>query len=98
MANVRAGNTWFVDSTGTLVQSSGDQATVKYLVISGSHATNIGSVTLSDNAPSKSTKFTLYVTAGNTISLDFSSDPVAFFGGIDVTAISNVKATIVLKG
>lgn len=98
MANVRSGNTWFVDATGTLAQTSGDQAFVKYVTIAGSHASAIGSITLSDNAPSKSMKFKLYVPAGQTVCLDFATDPVAFFGGIDVTALSNVTATIVLKG
>lgn len=97
MANVRSGTTWFVDTDGTLSATS-DQFYVSYIILTGSHASSIGTVTLKDNAPQANTKFTLYVPAGNTYVMDFSKEPQAFYGGIVVSGLSNAKATIVVKG
>lgn len=97
MANVRSGTTWFVDSTGSLAASQ-DQFYVSQIIISGSHASSIGNIVLKDISPSANIKFTLYVPAGQTYVLDFSKDPQAFYGGINVSTLSNVVATIVVKG
>lgn len=90
MANVRSGNTFYVDSTGTLT-SIGTKVSYILLSSTGANAT----VTLQDENTSANV-MTLKIDAAHGSQLfDFSRIPLFFPGGVKISAISNAVATVV---
>ena len=90
MANVRSGNSFYVDSTGVL---SSLGVKVFYIVLTA----NGGSPTieLSDTA-SGSKKIVLKLHSGQASEVfDFSRNPLFFGGGMEVTSINHAVVTIV---
>lgn len=93
MANVRAGNTIFIDSTGTAIDKT---VKVAYMVVVG-HS-GAGDFDLLDNTPGQATKMHVEAASGSTVYLDFSKYPILFSEGVVVETATNVHATLVLAG
>lgn len=96
MANVRCGNSIYVDSTGLVTASTDKNVKVAYIIYTGALAAD--AITFKDTGTSGSLKMTLKsaVAADSTV-FDFSLRPLVFPGGIYVSAISaNSTATIII--
>ena len=90
MANVRAGNTLYIDSTGTVHTGS---CNVYYVTLTSTGANAV--VALQDPSNSAN-KINLKLDAAyGTQLFDFSSLPLFFGGGIAVSTITNAIVTIV---
>lgn len=92
MANVRNGNTIYVDSTGDLTTTA---TRVYYIVLAASAANAI--LTLQDSGANVNKLTISTPTDKDSRVLDFSSRPLFFPGGVSVTAITNGVATIVAE-
>lgn len=92
MANNRAGNIQYIDSTGVISEKKGVK--VFYIYISGS--TTSPNLELSDPV---SGALLFKSTPGVTGSefLDYSAVPLIFPNGLEVTAINNVVAMLTLR-
>lgn len=92
MANVRSGNTHYIDSTGTLTADKNDK--VAYVVLTASSANAV--ILLTDAGSGTRSKIDLRVaTAGTTQVFDFSEVPLVFSNGVRVGTLTNAVATIV---
>jgi len=90
MANVRSGNSYFIDATGNL---SHPNIKVVYVVYRATNATN--NVIIKD-VTTGATKLDLSaVNANETFMLDFSECPLLFPNGIDVTTATACKVTLI---
>jgi hypothetical protein len=99
MALTRAGNTICTTATGTYTPSSSEPLYVAYLLISPSTAgSGTPSATITDAANSPNTKMVLATPNTTTTLLRFEDNPVQFYGGITVSAISGASVTIIFKG
>lgn len=90
MANVRVGNSVYVDSTGNL---GTDPVKVVRILVTATAASAV--VVLADAAAS-SKKFDLRVaTSGETVQFDFTLSPVLFPGGVKVVTLTNAIVTVI---
>lgn len=92
MANVRNGNSYYVDSTGTL--DIGALAVASILLTSNGGA---GTITLQDNTAPATNKMTIKVPNNESVLIDFNLKPVSFAKGIVVSALTTALATIVFQ-
>jgi len=93
MANVKSGNTWYIDSTGDLDGSISYTAlNVHHIVVTSTGSA--GTITLQDAATNVN-KISLAVEANKTLHIPLRDNPIAFSGGIGVSALSNCTASIV---
>lgn len=92
MANVRNGNTIFIDSTGDLTIT----ATRVYYVTITATAAN-ASITLQDSGANVNKITVSTPTDDDTRILDFSTRPMFFPGGVSVSAIANCVATLITE-
>lgn len=91
MANVRNGNSVYIDSTGT-VDASGVRVVGIVLTSTAANAVLV----LTDNAGSPVNKCDLRVaTSGESQFFDFSISPLWFPSGLKVGTLTNAKAMIV---
>lgn len=98
MANVKSGNTWYIDSTGSLVLTSVTTATainLIYLVLTPTAAN--GRIVLEDDLTG-SVKLD-FRTGSELVTevLDLSTYPITFSNGINVATLTNAVATLVIK-
>ena len=92
MANVRSGNTFYVDSAGDLTTTG---TRVYYILVS---AINNGAVLILQDATSHVNVIRLAASNDKDTHLyDFSARPLFFPGGIEVDTITNMNATIVAE-
>ena len=92
MANIRNGNTWYVDATGSL----GDDRDVLVAYITVTATASFGRVVLADQVTG-SLKMDLRVaTNGDTQLFDFSSKPIRFPNSISVATLTNAIVTLVI--
>jgi uncharacterized protein YfaS (alpha-2-macroglobulin family) len=92
MANVRNGNTVYVDATGDLTTSG---TRVYFIVLTPTSGS--ASIVLQD-AGANVNKFRADQTASNgTQVYDFSARPLYFPGGVAVSTLTNCTATIVAE-
>lgn len=98
MANLRLGNSIFVDSTGTLTGATEKNSLVAYVIVTATAASAIlklGDPSLTAN----NLKIDLRVaTSGLTQIFDFSATPIVFPNGVSAITVTNCNACIVLKG
>lgn len=92
MANIRSGNTYYVDSTDTL--EIGALAVSSIILTSDG---GDGQLILQDPAVSPATKINLKVLDGESLFIEFEKDSLFFPNGIQVSTLSNAVATIVFK-
>lgn len=91
MANIRNGNTHYVDSTGTLSETKNVRVTGIVLT-----ATTAGAVLVLKDPSTSALKIELRVAATNTSQyFAFRETPLYFPNGISVFTLTNAKATIV---
>lgn len=95
MANVRCGNSIYVDSTGAI---TGSEKNVKVSYISFTSDAAADTITFKDSSTSGALKLTIKAAvADETVFLDYSFRPLLFPNGIYISAISaNCTACIVL--
>jgi hypothetical protein len=95
MANVRCGNSCYVDSTGYISATGSKQVKVAYITFTSDAAAD--TITFKDASTSGALKMTVKsAVADETVVLDFSTTPLVFPNGIYVSAISaNCTATII---
>lgn len=92
MANVRNGNTIFVDSTGDLTTTG---TRVYYITVTATAAN--ASITLQDSGANVNKITVSTPTDDDTRILDFSMRPMYFPGGVAVSAIVNCVATLITE-
>lgn len=93
MANVRNGNTWFLDSSGQLDESN---TKVAYILFTPGAANDV--LRLSDSSGG-SDKIELKLDSASSQLFDFSSNPLVFPNGIYVTQLTaGAKASLVVIG
>ncbi len=91
MANVRSGNSHYVDSTGTL---EADDCQIAGVLLTSTAANAV--VVLQTNHGTPKNKLTLKLAAdGSTQFFDFSQAPVAFPGGLKVGTLTNSIVTVI---
>lgn len=91
MANVRNGNTVYVDATGAITDSG---AKVAGVVLTATAANAV--LVLQDSSGSPVNKVDLRVaTSGSSQFFDFSVTPLWFPNGIEIGTLTNAKAMIV---
>ena len=96
MANALNGNTFFVDTVGTL-ELGNAASNIKVIAILFTATATGGTMTIKDNASSGPiTKTVLSGPNDNeTKFFDLSSSPLVFPNGITVTSVTNANATMV---
>jgi len=93
MANTRNGNTWFVDTTGTLT-TTGKNLTVTHIFYRSGASPS--TCTIKDG--SSDVKFVLSkANASEMEALDFSANPITFRTSINVSTLTNCTLTFVLQ-
>lgn len=90
MANVRSGNTHWVDALGVLTSDS-----VKVAGITVTATAANAQVGLADSAGTTSKIELRVATSGETKHFDFSASPLIFPTGMKVTALANANATVI---
>lgn len=95
MANTRNGNTWHVDSAGTLTTDK--NVKVSHILFTSSGAGD--SIVITD-ASGGNDKITLkQATANDTKQFEFEQSPLVFPNGIHITSLSTgAKAVLVIAG
>jgi hypothetical protein len=92
MANVRNGNTVYVDSTGDLTTTA---TRVYYIIMS---ATGGGAILVLQDAGANVNKMRLsHPNDKETHVFDFTARPLYFPGGVAVSTLTNCNATIVAE-
>jgi len=97
MANTVNANTVYIDelsSTTEIIVGSDKNIKVRYITITATGAT--ATIEFSDKTTGAVKGFFGVVTSGETRILDFEESPMVFPNGIDVTAISSAKVTLIL--
>lgn len=90
MANVRQGNTHYVDSTGTL---DADPVKVLGIIVT---ATSANAVVVFQGDTGSANRLDLRVaTSGATQDFDFSARPISFPKGIKVSTLTNAIVTVI---
>jgi hypothetical protein len=95
MANVRSGNTYYIDTAS--VSLSEKNIAVVAAVVSGSGGAAI--LTLGDDVSGASypNKITLQAPSGESAYFDFSQAPLLFSNGIRVKTVTTALATLFLR-
>lgn len=94
MANVRSGNSHYVDSTGSLTTNP-----VKVIGVLLTATAANGVIVLKDSGGSITRADLRNPTSGTTVHFDLSDSPLYFPTGINVTALTNNPvATIIYDG
>jgi hypothetical protein len=95
VANIRNGNTVYVDATGTAV----DEKNVRVVGIFITGAGGAATLVLGDNdsGASNPTKLDVRCPSGESNYLDFSSNPLIFPNGIQVKTLTTCVATLLLR-
>lgn len=92
MANVRNGNTIYVDATGDLTTTG---TRVYYIVVSNTGANSV--LTLQDSGADVN-KIAVRGNSSHGVDiLDFSARPLYFPGGVSVSTLTNCVATLVTE-
>ncbi len=91
MANVRTGNTHYVDATGVL---EAEGCRVAQFLVTATAASAV--VVITDNAASPKNKLNLKLaTDGETKQFDFSDSPLSFPAGLRVGTLTNAILMVV---
>jgi len=90
MANVKAGNTYYIDTTGTLADLANSQVLV--VIVQATSAN--GTLVLQDSASQNKLSFKV-ITSGKTERFNFVGAPISTNNGLKVT-VSNTISTLVL--
>ncbi len=95
MANVRSGNTWYVDAASESLEAKNVSVIGIILTASGGP----GELVLADNVSGASypAKLTLLQPTTSTQQYLLADSPIVFPNGIRVVTATNVKATIILR-
>jgi hypothetical protein len=95
MANIRSGNTWYVDTASESL--SARNIALVGLMLTG--AGGAGTLVLGDDVSGASypTKLEFRVDSGPSTYLDFSSATIIFPNGIRVKTATTVAATLILR-
>jgi len=95
LANVRNSNTFWVDATGALA-GLGDNTKLFGIILVATGATAV--MRLEDNQSSTVDKIEVRLaTSGESMHFDFSTVPLLFPKGINVTIVTNCTATLILR-
>lgn len=93
MANTRSGNTWYVDSTGTLT-TTGKRTYVTHIIYRSGASPSVA--TIRDG--SSDIKFVVSSpTSSETLLWDFSANPISFQTSINVSTLTSAVITFVFK-
>lgn len=94
MANILNGNTIWIDATGDIT----DTRNISVVSITLTSSAAGGSITLKDQT-TLATKLTLKVAVDedSPMPYDYSSNPIVFPNGINISAISGVVATLIVR-
>jgi hypothetical protein len=90
MANILNGNTWYIDATGDLSNSSGR---VHSIVVAPTAANFV--VIIKEQASGTPTKFQIRNATADTVFLNFQSKPIFFPTGIKIDTLTNAVVTLV---
>jgi hypothetical protein len=95
MANVRSGNTYYIDTASVSLEIPGVQ--VLGVILTG--AGGAAELELADNVSGASypKKLNAQAASGATIHLDLANSPIVFPNGIRVVTATATKATLILK-
>lgn len=95
MANIRSGNTWFVDTVDESL--SGRNISLIGIIMTGNAGDGI--LVLGDDvAPAGyPTKLALSIPTGESKHLDFSSAPIVFPNGVRVKTATNIQASLIIR-
>lgn len=95
MANVRNGNSYYIDTASVNLDVSGVQVIGIILTGSGGAA----ELALADNISGASypSKINVQAASGSTVHIDISDSPLVFPNGIRVVTATNTKATLILR-
>lgn len=95
MANIRSGNTYYIDSASVSLEAPGIQVIGVILTGDG----GVAELVLGDNISGASypTKLSVRTADDTTIYLDLSVTPIVFTNGIRVATATNTKATLILR-
>jgi hypothetical protein len=92
MANVKNGNTLFVDSTGAV---SSTKTLVHYVIVTATSANAV--VVFSDATTLQKKADIRVVAAGETQRFDFSANPIHFPNGVHATTVTSAAVTLVVS-
>lgn len=97
MANVNSGNTWYIDSVGSLVSTgiSSNPSTKLYCLILTPTAAN-GRIVLSDPVNGYVKMDFRAAVSGESNVLDLTMYPATFPNGVEVTTLTNAVATLIV--
>lgn len=90
MANVRSGNSHYVDATGVLATGS---TRVVGVIVTATAASAI--VAIGDSAGTTAKLNLRVATSGASQFFDFSTSPILFPNGVNVTTLTNAIATVI---
>lgn len=94
MANARSGNTYYIDGTSTTLSEKNLRVT--HVTIT---ATSASAVLLLKDVSTDNIKADLRVaTAGDSVTFDFSLNPIVFANGINPATVTNCVASLQLIG
>lgn len=96
MANVRNGNTYYIDSAS--VSLNEPSIRVRSVLLTATNATNTLVLGDDNSTASYPTKLALVGTSGVSLLFDYSSNPIYFPNGIRVTTVTACTATLILEG
>ena len=97
MANTKSGNTWYIDSTGTLEHTG--VLVVDYIVLSPStHGSGNPALVLKDRTNAGLLKIKVCTSNTQSTVLDFTKTPIQFFDGINASTVTDAVATIIYRG
>ena len=92
MANVRSGNTFYIDGTATTLAIK--NVIVTHVLVT---ATSANAVLVLKDVTTANTKMDLRVaTSGASQVFDFADNPIVFANGINPTTVTNCVATAVI--
>ena len=100
MANIRNGNTFFMDTVAadevpaTTGNLNAPSVRVKGLIVSGVGGN--ADLDLHD-CTTDAHKLHVYASSGTTVALDFSNSPIIFPNGIHVSTCTNTEATVIIE-
>jgi len=98
MANVRNGNTFFIDTASGSGGAKLAELNVLVLGVTVSPSGGAATLTLADAQSPAVVKLTLTVPSGVAAQYyDFSENPILFPNGIDPTAATTVQATAIVR-
>jgi hypothetical protein len=93
VANARTGNTWYIDTAGTVVSTTG-----KNLSVTHAFYTSGSTLVFVDISDGSVRKMIMAIPTDNTTQFfDFSANPIVFKTSINVTAITNGILMLVVQ-